>query len=84
MSNVLAFPKRPRPAARPTRGVVYIWPCPDGGGSWSVIYESESGDSSAQLSSWFSFEAAERVARQEAVRLNAELLDGLDENGGAA
>src|SRR4051812_12464776 len=84
MSNVLRFPKPARPISPaapkpPPRGVVYVWPCGDGGGSWAVIHESESGDSSAQLSSWFSFEDATRAATRAAAEMNAQLLDGSDD-----
>jgi len=86
MSTVIPFPKQPRPipAAPLPRGVVYVCPCGADGGSWAVIHESESGDSAAQLSSWFRFDDAERAAREEAARLNAKLLDGSDDEGGSA
>jgi hypothetical protein len=86
MSVVVPFPKQPRPVPPPPppRGRVFVWPCPDHGGSWAVILENKTGDEMSQLSSWFCFDDAERAAREAAARLNAKLLDGLDENGGPA
>ena len=76
-SNIIRFPKafRPPPTfGTPPRGFVYLWPCPDEGGSWGVIHENEAGDEISQLSSWFHFDDAERAARTEAARLNARLV----------
>ena len=86
-SNIIRFPKAFRPPPTfgpPRRGFVYLWPCSDKGGSWAVIHENEDGNEISQLSSWFHFEDAERAAREAAATLNAQLLDGSDDEGGPA
>lgn len=74
-SNVVAFPIARRARSEPpSRGVIYVWPHSDEGGSWCVAHASASGHSEAIVSrGHFTYDEAVAAARKAAVFYRAEL-----------
>jgi hypothetical protein len=84
--TVILFPgagrhTAPLPATpRPVRDEIYIWPSCTDGGSWDVLHAESGGDHPIRINNFFSFDDAERFAKQGAIKFGARLCssDGDD------